>query len=312
MYGCDIGGTKTEFCAFDEELNPVFTRRTPTPTSSYDRLLETIRQQVVEADAQFDPAATIGVGLPGIVDRCGRSYSVNVPCLTGRRVEADLARVLRPGVATVNDGRAFALSEANGGAGEDHRCMVGVILGTGAFGGYCIDGEVQAGRDGVAGEWGHLPIAATVLKRHDLPLFDCGCGAVGCIECYVSGPGLSRIHKHISGDAEVPEDLVDGMRAGDPACCRTLDIWLDCVASCFAHLVLQINPDIIVVGGGLSGIDMLYSQLPARLSECLFVGVDPPPIKPAKFGEASGVRGAAILAARRRGGIGNPPREDHP
>ena len=311
MYGCDIGGTKTEFCVFDEELNPVFSRRTPTPTSSYDRLLATIREQVAQADAQFDAAATIGVGVPGIVDRCGRSYSVNVPCLTGHRVEADLARVLGRGVATINDGRAFALSEAHGGAGEGYRCMVGVILGTGAFGGYCIDGEVRVGRDGVAGEWGHLPIAAPVLKRHDLPLFDCSCGAVGCIECYVSGPGLSRIHGHVSGDTQTPENVVAGMRSGDLACRRTLDVWLDCVASCFAHFVLQINPDVIVVGGGLSGIDTLYSQLPSRLSECLFEGLEPPPIKPAAFGEVSGVRGAAIAAAQRGGRI-EPAREDHP
>ena len=164
----------------------------------------------------------------------------------------------------------------------------------------------------MAGEWGHSPIAATVLKRHDLPLFDCSCGAVGCIECYVSGPGLSRLHEHVSGAIEIPENLVDGTRSGDPACRRTLDVWLDCVASCFAHFVLQINPDIIVVGGGLSSIDTLYSELPARLSECLFEGVEAPPIKRAAFGEASGVRGAAILAARRGGRTGNPPREDRP
>ena len=312
MYGCDIGGTKTEFCVFDETMNPVITRRVPTPTSNYDRLLETIRQQVVHADSQFGRASTIGIGVPGIVDGNGYSYSVNVPCLSGRRVEADLARIHGPRVATINDGRAFALSEANGGAGQGHRCMVGVILGTGAFGGYCIEGNVQVGRDGVAGEWGHLPIAATVLKRHDLPLFGCACGAVGCIECYVSGPGISRIHNHISGDSKSAEELVNGMRAGDPVCRRTLDIWLDCVATCFAQLVLQINPDIIVIGGGLSGIDTLYSHLPERLSECLFEGVEPPPIKPAAFGASSGVRGAAILAAQRHGVIGNLPCEDHP
>ena len=301
MYGLDIGGTKAEFAVFDNGLNRLHTRRIATPTGDYSRLLESIVELADVADNRFGRADFIGVGVPGIRDRDGRSFSVNVPCLNGRDVKTDLAGELKKTVVVINDGRAFALSEAHGGAGEGHDPMIGVILGTGAFGGYCIGGQLQGGRDGVAGEWGHLPIAATVLERHALPLLRCGCGALGCIECYVSGRGLSRIHRHVAGSPLSPRPLVDGMRAGEPSCKHAFDIWIDCVASCFAQLILHINPEIIVVGGGLSQIRELYGQLPEVLSKYLFEQIEPVRIVPAKFGDASGVRGAAILAAQQCG-----------
>ena len=304
MYGLDIGGTKAEFAVFDKELDRLHTRRIATPTGDYDRLLESIVGLADVADDRFGRIDSIGVGVPGIRDRDGRSFSVNVPCLNGRDVKTDLANELEKTVVVINDGRAFALSEAHGGAGEGHDPMIGVILGTGAFGGYCIGGQLQGGRDGVAGEWGHLPIAATVRERHSLPLHRCGCGALGCIECYVSGSGMSRIHQHVAGSALPPRRLVERMRAGEPSCKRTFDIWIDCVASCFAQLILHINPETIVVGGGLSQIRELYRQLPSALSNYLFEQIQPPQIVPAKFGDASGVRGAAILAAQQCGWTG--------
>ena len=304
MYGVDVGGTKAEFAVFDDDLNRARTRRMATPTRDYDTFLHAIRTVVTDADEHFGAVDSIGVGVPGIVDRRGRSFAVNVPCLNGRNVETDLSRTLRRTVSVVNDGRAFALSEAHGGAARGHRRVIGAILGTGAFGGYCIDGRLQAGRDGAAGEWGHLPIAATVRERHGLPLYVCGCGSVGCMECYVSGPGLSRIHEHLGGPRRSAREVVARMRAGEATCARAFDIWIDCVASCFAQLVLHINPDIIVVGGGLSRVGELFERLPAVLSDYLFGSIEPPDIVPARFGDASGVRGAAIIAAQRRGWTG--------
>ena len=201
MYGLDIGGTKAEFAVFDNELNCVHTRRIATPTSDYNRLTQSVRELVDGADDSFGRVESLGVGVPGIRDRDGRSFSVNVPCLNGHDVKSDLAAQLGRTVVAINDGRAFALSEAHGGAGERHDSMVGVILGTGAFGGYCIGGQLQGGRNGVAGEWGHVSIAATVRERHGLPLHRCGCGALGCVECYISGSGMSRIHHHLAGSA---------------------------------------------------------------------------------------------------------------
>ena len=304
MYGLDIGGTKTELAVFDDNLTRLHTRRIVTLTSDYHRFIRSIRELVEEADTQFESVDSIGVGVPGIRDRHGRSFSVNVPCLTGENVKDDLSAALNKTVTVINDGRAFALSEAHGGAGQGHDPMIGVILGTGAFGGYCIDGRLQGGRDGIAGEWGHLAIAATVRDRHALPIHRCGCGAVGCIETYVSGRGLSRIHAHVAGSALPAQRLVEKMRAGEPSCKRSFGVWIDCVASCFAQLILHINPEIIVVGGGLSQIRELYRELPQVLSKYLFGGVQPPSIVPAKFGDASGVRGAAIFAAQRCGWTG--------
>lgn len=304
MYGLDIGGTKAEFAVFDDRLSRLHTRRIVTPTSDYGRFVQSIRELVQEADRKFNSVDSFGVGVPGIRDRRGRSFSVNVPCITGQNVKNDLAAALNRTVAAINDGRAFALSEANGGAGHGKDPMIGVILGTGAFGGYCVTGSLQGGKDGVAGEWGHLPIGATVRERYALPLHRCGCGKQGCIETYVSGRGLSSIHAHVAGSGLAPQRVVDGMRAGKESCNRAFKIWIDCVASCFAQLTLHINPEIIVVGGGLSQIRELYWQLPQALSKCLFGDIPPPEIVPAKFGDASGVRGAAIYAAQRGGWIG--------
>ena len=304
MCGLDIGGTKMEFAVFDEDLSRLHTRRVVTPTGDYGKFIRSIRNLVEEADRKLQPVESVGVGVPGIRDRNGRSFSVNVPCITGRNVTKDLSSALNRTVAVINDGRAFALSEANGGAGHGKDPMIGVILGTGAFGGYCIAGSLQGGRDGVAGEWGHLAIAATVSERHALPLHRCGCGKRGCMETYVSGRGLSRIHAHLAGSDLAAHRVVEGMRAGETACKQAFGIWLDCVASCFAQLVLHINPEIIVLGGGLSKIRELYRRLPQTLSKHLFGGILPPVIVPATFGDASGVRGAAIHAAQRCGWMG--------
>ena len=300
MYGVDIGGTKTEFAAFDNDFTRRCTRRIATPIRDYDRLVRSIGTLAEEADAQFSGVDVIGVGVPGIRDRQGLSFSVNVPCITGQNVKDDLSSALNRTVAVINDGHAFALSEVHGGAGQGHDPMVGVILGTGVFGGYCIGGNLRGGRDGVAGEWGHLPIAAAIRDRYSLPLQPCGCGKQGCIETYVSGPGLSQLHAHVAGSTISPERIVQRMRAGETTCKRAFGIWIDCVASCFAQFILHINPEIIVVGGGLSKIGELYTQIPPALSEHLFRGLQPPSIVPARFGDSSGARGAAILAAQHR------------
>lgn len=304
FYGLDIGGTKIEFAVFDAELQCLHTHRTATPTDDYECFLQTVCALVRDADQQFGAAGSVGVGLPGIVDREGTSFAVNVPCLSGQAVEKDLSATLKRPVGIINDGRALALSEAHGGAAHGHDCMIGVTLGTGVVGGYCIGGQLQAGRDGIAGEWGHIPIAATVRNRHGLPLYECLCGASGCAECYVSGPGLSRIHEHLIGSGLPAADIVAGMRRGETSCRKAFEIWIDCLASCFGSMVLQINPGIIVIGGGLSGIPELYERLPAALSGFLLAGTQPPAVVAAKHGDASGARGAAIAGARRHGFAG--------
>ena len=306
LYGLDIGGTKVEFGVFDARLNRLHTVRSPTPTDDYDLFLRTVHDIVADADRRFQATGTVGIGLPGIIDRQGKSYAVNVPCLTGRDAKADLARMLERPIEIINDGRAFALSEAHSGAAEGHECMIGATLGTGVVGGYCIDGRLQAGRDGIAGEWGHIPLASSVRTRHGLPLLVCRCGATACAECYVSGPGMSRIHEHLTETRMPVKDIVGGMREDDASCERTFDIWIDCVASCLASMVLHINPGIIVIGGGLSAIEEIYQRLPGALSGHLPARIEPPGIVPARHGGTSGVRGAAIVGAQERGWTGGP------
>ncbi len=304
LYGLDIGGTKMEFGVYDAELNRLHAERTPTPVDDYDRFLETIGDFVTRADQRFEATGTIGFGLPGIIDRQGKSLAVNVPCLTGRDARKDLVRLLERPIAIINDGRAFALSEAHAGAADGHECMIGITLGTGVVGGYCIGGHLQAGSDGIAGEWGHIPLASSVRMRHGLPLLTCRCGATACAECYVSGPGMSRIHEHLTGKAVPAAEVVDGMRKGEASCIGTFDIWTDCVASCLASMVLHINPSIIVIGGGLSEIQEIYERLPGALSGHLLDRIEPPVIAPAKHGGASGGRGAAIVGAQECGWTG--------
>lgn len=300
IYGVDIGGRKTEFAVFDDDLNQCHRLRIATPTNDHDHLVRSIRELVEEADARFARADAIGVGVPGIRNHQGLSFSVNVPCITGQNVQDDLCAALNRPVAVINDGRAFALSEAHGGAGQGYDPMVGVILGTGVFGGYCIGGNLQGGRDGVAGEWGHLPIAPEIRDRYSLPLLPCGCGKRGCVETYISGPGLTQLHAHVGGSVISPERLVRRMRAGESTCKRTFGIWIDCIASCFAQLILHINPEIIVVGGGLSKIGELYPRIRPALSKHIFRELQPPDIVPARFGDSSGVRGAAMFAMQHR------------
>lgn len=298
LYGVDIGGTKIEFAVFDAQLTRIESMRIKTPTECYSDLLAAIQRSVINADQMYRQPGTVGVGLPGIVDRCGAAYSVNVPCLNDKHVCEDLKRMLGRDVNCVNDVRAFALSEAHGGAATGYRSMIGVILGTGAASGSCIEGRFQPDNDGIAGEWGHVSIGATVVERHKLPLFPCRCGSKGCIEQYVAGPGLARLHQHITGECSDTETCVQRLRDGEPGAVNTFGVWIDCVASAFAQLVHHLNPECIVIGGGMSKVPEIFEALPASLESYLLPAVQLPAIRAASFGDDSGVRGAAIIGAQ--------------
>ena len=175
--------------------------------------------------------------------------------------------------------------------------MVGIILGTGAASGYCMDGHPVLGVDGVAGEWGHLPIDARLVSRYELPLFECPCGSLGCQERYVSGPGLARLVAHLAGESLDTIACVSRFREGDVAVSRAFKAWLNCVAAAVAQLTLNLNPEVVVIGSGMSKIPELFENLPKLVKAQLLAGVAPPPIVEARFGDDSGVRGAAIIGA---------------
>jgi N-acetylglucosamine kinase len=296
-YGIDIGGTKIELVACGDDLQVAYRRRIATPTKDYADFVRSIGELVEAAEAELGACRAVGIGVPGVVERAsGRHLSSNVPALTGQRVGDDLRHRLQRPLHLGNDLQCFALSEAHGGAAQGYASMFGAILGTGAGGGYCVEGRLIGGFNGIAGEWGHWTVPATQLMAYQLPLLDCACGLRGCMERYVSGSGLALIHHHLGGDAIDAGAIVELADGGDAIARRALDIHRDLLGHGFAGLVLALDPHVIVLGGGLSKVERLYDQLPAAISAHLFNGMRVPPILPPVFGDAGGARGAALLA----------------
>lgn len=295
IYGLDIGGTKIEFARFDIQLRKLDSRRVDTPTGDFRAFIDTLVELVESADRQHGTAAPLGVGMPGLVDRDGRSLSANVPCASGRNVALALGERLRRPVAIENDCRLFALSEARGGAGSGYRHVYGAVLGTGAAGGLVIDGELYRSRQGIAGEYGHQQLPARLQQKYELPLLPCGCGLSGCMESYIAGPGLVSLHRHFAAQSLTVPQLVQRWRDGDTAAAHTVEVFLDLLGAAFANMAMACDPDIIVLGGGLSRIDELYTRLPTAIEQHLFSGFRAPAVAPPKFGDASGARGAALL-----------------
>ncbi|NCT83673.1 MAG: ROK family protein [Comamonadaceae bacterium] len=297
IHGIDVGGTKIELVSHDEDLRPLHRRRIDTPTQGIQAFIEAVAGLVQEADDRVGVAAAIGVGIPGFVDpRTGCHVSANIPALRGQRVPPMLqARLKRP-VQVANDCHCFALSEAHGGAAARFDSMFGLVIGTGAAGGYCVNGRLLKGSNGALGETGHTPISAAVLQRHGLPLFDCACGQRGCLERYVSGSGLQAIYTHLSGEQRDGQAIMALADAGDATARQALAVHVDVLASSLASLVLHLDPGAIVLGGGLSQLGHLYEQLPDQVTRHLVRGMVAPPILPPAFGDAGGTRGAAVLA----------------
>ena len=305
-HGIDIGGTKIELVSWVDDGGPLreaFRERIATPGTDFHAFVGAIKGLVARGDAalaalgtQASPAP-VGIGLPGIIDSAtGRQVSSNVPALNGRLVVPALEEALARPVFIGNDCQCFALSEAQGGAADGLPSMFGAIIGTGAGGGYCVNGRLQRGFNAIAGEWGHWTVPAPLLALYKLPVLDCPCGKKGCLERYVSGPGLGKLHAHLGGDGAEPLAIVARANNGDMLAAQALAIHLDLLGHAMAGLVLAYDPHAIVLGGGLSKLSHLYQQLPAAIRRHLFRGVQVPPVLPPRFGDAGGARGAALLA----------------
>ena len=296
-YGVDIGGTKIELTAYATSLSVLFSTRVSTPSTDYQEFLDTVAALVADADAHAKGSdnATIGIGLAAFVDENGIGHSANIACLNGKPLLSDLRCLLLRPVSIGNDAKLFILSEVRGGAANDAACALGVILGTGLSGAAYINARLHDGRQRVAGEYGHIPISAVVAERHSLELRQCGCGLLGCVERYLSGPGLLYLSAHFGANYQTVSELLQGVRAGDRPAINTWDCYIDCLGSFLAQLVLIVDPDVIVLAGGLSNIGEIYEQVPAAVQRHLFANVSTPDIKAAQFGDASGARGAALL-----------------
>lgn len=296
-YGFDIGGTKIELACYDDALRLVRQWRIPTPTQDLEQFLDAVVALVHQADSHVGERGHVGVGLPGIVDPVtGCHLSANVPALTNQNLAALLTERLQRSIAIGNDCQCFALSEANGGAAANVPTMFGLILGTGMGGGYCVGQRLIRGSNGTLGDVGHVSVPAVTLERYRLPVLDCPCGLSGCIERYASGSGISAIHAHFTGQRLDAVQIVGQARDGNAAAQHSLDVHVAVLAHGIATLVLHLDPHVIVLGGGLSKLDQLYTRLPPLVATHLFAGPRPPPILRPVFGDASGTRGAAILA----------------
>ena len=299
MYGVDVGGTKIEVAIFDNNLERLESWRVATPKQDYQAFLTAIVDMVREADQKTGTTGSVGIGCPGFVDQQGYAVAANISCINGQPLMADITQSLGRPVAFENDVKAFVLSEANGGAADGAQQVLGIVLGTGVSGGQCIDGQLYYGKQHIAGEYGHIPLPAILQQRYKLPIRRCGCGSnKGCVEQYLSGPGLLWMCTHFGQPyASVPE-LIEGLRNNEQGAHTIFNAYVDCLGSYFAQLTLMFDPDVIVLGGGISNITELYQQLPDAVAAYLFKGVSVPVIVPPKFGDSSGVRGAAILGHR--------------
>ena len=292
--GIDLGGTKIEGVALDGAGAMVARRRVATPQGDYEGTVRAVCDVVGALEHEAGGRGSVGLGIPGIVSAAsGLVKNANSICLNGRALERDLEAGLGRAVRIENDANCFALSEASDGAAASRACVFGVILGTGTGGGVVVNGRILRGRNAIGGEWGHNPLPWP--EAHERPGDSCYCGRSGCIETFLSGPGLGRDYERESGKKENAVSVVDRALSGEASAIRCLDRYVNRLARSLATIINVVDPDVIVLGGGLSGIERLYTDVPAQWSRYVFSDRVDTELLPPKFGDSSGVRGAAWL-----------------
>jgi fructokinase len=292
--GIDLGGTKIEVIAIHDDGTALLRRRVETPRQDYCGILNTIVGLVSSVELELSQRGSIGVGMPGAISPHSELIkNANSTVLIGKPFDRDLSAQLGRPVRVANDANCFVLSEATDGAGRHGNVVFGVILGTGVGGGISIHRELLSGRNRIAGEWGHNPLPWP--DENDTPGAKCYCGKIGCIETYLSGSGLSREYQKLCGVALTAESIARAAINNDSAAVGALKRYKDRLARSLATVVNVIDPDIIVLGGGLSRIDGLYSGLAALLEQYAFSDSLCVDVVPAAHGDSSGVRGAAWL-----------------
>ena len=295
--GVDVGGTKIEALAVDAASGAeLVRRRVASPSHGYGAMVDAVAALVAAVEAGLPPAAHVGIGAPGSRSPAsGLQRNANSTVLNGRPFADDLAHALGREVRLANDADCFALAEAHDGAGAGHACVFGVILGTGVGGGLVVDGRVRTGRNAIAGEWGHLELPSRDLAG-PLPDVACWCGRRRCVEVYCSGPGLAADHARVAGlgglDAVA---IAERAGAGDAAARATLERHADRLASALSAVVDVVDPDVIVLGGGLSNLAGLAERVQALLPSRVFSDVCTTPVVRHRLGDSAGVRGAALL-----------------
>jgi fructokinase len=292
--GIDWGGTKIEVLAMDREGRELCRERIPTPRYDYQASIREAAKLVFAVEREIGETCSLGVGIPGMIDpRTGLVRNANSTWLNGRPLEKDLGVALRREVRCMNDANCLALSEATDGAGAGKPVVFAVILGTGCGAGIAVGGHVHSGINGLAGEWGHNPLPWQ--RPEEYPGDPCYCGQRGCIEGWLSGPGLEEDYRRASGRALSGPEIVAEAGNGEPHAVAALSRYEDRLARSLAHVVNLLDPDVIVLGGGLSRIERLYRNLPPKIGDWVFGKSAATPVLPALHGDSSGVRGAARL-----------------
>ncbi|MBI3708667.1 MAG: ROK family protein, partial [Proteobacteria bacterium] len=273
-------------------------RRVPTPTGDYPGTIAAIAELVLGLERELGESGTVGVGIPGAISPAtGLIKNSNSLCLLGRALDQDLSAVLKRPVRLANDADCFALSEATDGAGAGARSVFGVILGTGVGGGLVHAGRLIQGPNAIAGEWGHNPLPWPRPWPHgdERPGPQCYCGHDGCIETFLSGPGLARDHAAATGEDLLPTAIVAAAEAGNAGAAASLARYIDRLARALATVINLFDPEVIVLGGGLSQIERLYTDVPVAWMSWAFSDRIDTKLLPPKHGDSSGVRGAAWL-----------------
>jgi fructokinase len=292
--GIDLGGTKTEAIALDASAPVAVRRRVATPRD-YVGTLDTIARLVAEIEDEAGRTGSVGVGIPGVVSHAtGLVKNANSTWLIGRPLRADLERLLARPVRVANDANCFTLSEAIDGAGQGLESVFGVILGTGVGGGIAIRQRIHEGPNQIAGEWGHDPLPwMTDEERATAP--GCYCGKAGCVETFLSGPGFERDHALVSGARCASQDIVRAAAVDDVHALRTLERYTDRLARALAAVINVLDPDAVVLGGGMSNLPDLAPAVSAALPRYVFSDTVLTKVLVNVHGDSSGVRGAAWL-----------------
>ncbi|MGO1247484.1 MAG: ROK family protein [Oceanisphaera sp.] len=305
-YGIDIGGTKVAFAIFDGQGEEQERFVQPTPKIAYAAFLSLLTEWVMQADARWQTQGKVGIGFPGIKDKQGRLLAPNIAVLHKQDIQHDLQQRLSRRVKADNDANCFLLSEYHGGAAAGRELALALTLGTGIGGALIHQGQLVNSYRGGCGEFGHGAINACLLLRNpELPLLKCGCGLQGCLETYASGTGLVRLYQHVLQarlNASVPPlahsgpAIISAWQQGEPCASAAVSLYCDILAAGLGSLMTQLDPDVVVLGGGLSEEAWLYQALNERIPAYLMRNVTPGLILPPTFGGSGGVRGAALLA----------------
>jgi fructokinase len=292
--GIDLGGTKIEGIALSDAGEELFRQRVATPQGDYKATLQAIAGLVQQIESGVGESGTVGIGTPGALSPAsGLLRNSNSVCMNGKPVLEDLQALLQRKIRIANDANCFALSEAVDGAAKDAAVVFGVIIGTGTGAGVVINKQVLIGPNAIAGEWGHNPLPWP--EDNELPGDRCYCGKLGCIETWLSGPGMVRDHQRYNNEIVDAKKLADAAYAGDKNAIATLQRYENRLARSLAHVINILDPDVIVLGGGMGNIKRIYKNVPKIWGEYIFSDVVNTKLLSPLHGDSSGVRGAAWL-----------------